>query len=224
MEGFEEKYGAYKEDNFGETIKTYEWIISEKNGKIGYGEDEIGYDEIVIENRGDDKYIVAFNDEWSFERNKYYEALEESQNPQSNWETMASQNYEYDGVTMDLTFSKDEEGLFHFSIGLNVEEKWKAAGIYTYVKLLVNVLNEQLEDKGISSFVTMICGDDVISSEVSFTANGEESELIDDGTWLIDGYQDENFDADECEQLWEQIEDDIYYFLMGDEYSKYKNN
>ena len=111
VEYFEKKYGSYKVDNFGETIKTYEWIISEKNGKVGYGADEIGYDEIVIENRGDDKYIVAFNDEWSFENDKYYQALEESKKTQiETSEVLVEKEYDICGDDVRLLIvSKDEE-------------------------------------------------------------------------------------------------------------------
>lgn len=220
---FSEKYGDYEEGYSYLEGKTYSWIISEEDGEIGYTSDEIGYDSISI--RATDTrqlYVIKFEDEWSsVSDSEYFEALEESQNPESDRETVESKEYEYDGATMYLTFSKDEDGLFYFSITLDVEEKWKGAGIYTYVASLVKILNEQLEDKGISSTVVMLYDEAVISNIMSYTTDGE---LINVGTWLIEGYQDENFDADECEKLWEQMEDDIYYFLMGDEYLQYKNN
>lgn len=214
-----QKYGSYE---VNDKWSYCAWEVSVEDGRIGYEDAEIGFDTISLQDNGNKKYTLFFKDEWSSVNDEvYFEALEESQNPDSDRETIGSKEYEYDGATMYLTFSKDEDGLFYFSITLDVEEKWKGAGIYTYVASLVKILNEQLEDKGISSKVIMLCDEAVISNIMSYTTDGE---LVDVATWLMEGYQDESFDADECEQLWEQIEDDIYYYLLGDEYLKYKNN
>lgn len=214
-----QKYGSYE---VNDKWSYCTWEVSVEDGRIGYEDAEIGFDTISLQDNGNKKYTLFFKDEWSSINDEvYFEALEESQNPESDRETIGSKDYEYDGVTMHLIFSKDDDGLFYFSITLDVEEKWKGAGIYTYVASLVKILNEQLEDKGISSTVIMLCDEAVISNIMSYTTDGE---LVDVATWLIEGYQDENFDADECEKLWEQMEDDIYYYLLGDEYLKYKNN
>ena len=214
-----QKYGSYE---VNDKWSYCTWEVSVEDGRIGYEDAEIGFDTISLQDNGNKKYTIFFKDEWSSINDEvYFEALEESQNPESDRETIGSKDYEYDGVTMHLIFSKDDDGLFYFSITLDVEEKWKGAGIYTYVASLVKILNEQLEDKGISSTVIMLCDEAVISNIMSYTTDGE---LVDVATWLIEGYQDENFDADECEKLWEQMEDDIYYYLLGDEYLKYKNN
>lgn len=214
-----QKYGSYEvNDKWSYCV----WEVSVEDGRIGYEDAEIGFDTISLQDNGNKKYTLFFKDEWSSINDEvYFEALEESQNPEGDWVTLQSQEYEYDGVKMNLSFSEDEEGLFHFSISLNIEEKWKGAGIYTYVASLAKILNEQLEDKGISSTVLMICDGAVISNILSYAEDGE---LIDVAAWIIEGCQDENFDADECLQLWEEMEDDIYYFLMGDEYLEYKNN
>lgn len=229
LSSFSNKYGTVEMETLKNGDKKYYWQLKEANGKMGHEDGGMGFDEItiIIEDVYDEesKHEIFFRDEWSTSSDEaYFEALEESQNPESESKIIQQQESKYDGVTMFLTLSEEGDGEFSFSITLTVEEKWKGAGVYTFAKSLVNVLNEQLEDKGISSTVTMVCDGDLISSVLSYGENEGEVELINVGVWLMEGYQDENFDVEECEQLWVEMENDIYYFLLGDEYMKYKNN
>jgi len=109
---FMEKYGSYEVDSFGDTIKTYEWIISEEDGEVGYEADEIGFDSVVIENRGDDKYIIAFNDEWSFVVDEtYYKEVEESKETENETsDAIAKGEYDICGDSIRLyVIPKDDE-------------------------------------------------------------------------------------------------------------------
>lgn len=222
---FSDKYGDFEFENLKNGDKKYCWQLQPANKKVGFEEGELGFSKVTLTIEDvyeeESKHEIIFRDEWSTSSDEvYFEALEKSQKPESGREIVGSKEYKYDGATMGLTFSKDEDELFYFSITLDVQEKWRGAGVYTYVASFVKVINEQLADKGITSTALMICDDAVISNILSYS---EEGELIDVTTWLMEGYQDENFDADECQRLWEQMEDDIYYYLLGDEYLEYKN-
>lgn len=120
---FSDKYGSYEVDDFGETIKTYKWTISEANGMVGYESDEIGYDEIVIENRGDDKYIIALNDEWSFTNDEtYFNKVEQAKKTENAPSTVIAQG-EYDVCGDVVSFSvivSDDK--IHFVASANTKD------------------------------------------------------------------------------------------------------
>lgn len=212
---FSEKYGAYVVDDFGETIKLYEWYISEENGEIGYEEDEIGYDRIVIQDNGEEEYKIFFKDEWSAIKDEaYYEAVEESSKIENEWNSLLSEKYEYDNESMSISLSVDDKNEYHLSIYLDIEEKWKAAYAYTILSATIKGLEEKIDS--FDKFNTMIlvsCGNDFISSNGIAYTTEEPIETIDIATWITEGLLDTKFNSEEAERFSDQLTNDFISFL-----------
>ena len=212
---FSEKYGSYEADSFGDTIKTYKWTIREDDDKIGYDEEEVGYDDIVIQYDGEKKYTVIFSDEWSIIKDEaYYEALEESKKQEEEWETLSKKNYDYDNASMSLSVSIDSKDEYHFSIYLDIEEKWKAAYVYMVLAATIKSAEESIEgfDK-LNTMVMLSCGNDFISSTGIGYTTKEPVEIIDVTNWIEEGIKDKNYNADEAEKLEQQMLLDILSFI-----------
>ena len=212
---FSEKYGAYVVDDFGDTIKLYEWCISEENGEIGYEEDEIGYDRIVIQDDGEEEYKIFFKDEWSaIKDGAYYEAVEESLKIENEWNSLLSEKYEYDNESMSISLSVDDKNEYHLSIYLDIEEKWKAAYAYTILSATIKGLEKKVDN--FDKFNTMIlvsCGNDFISSNCIAYTTKEPIETIDIATWITEGLLDTKFNSEEAERFSNQLTNDIISFL-----------
>ncbi|MBQ8518768.1 MAG: hypothetical protein IJ455_04055 [Agathobacter sp.] len=98
---FSEKYGACVVDDFGGTIKLYEWSVSEENGKIGY-------DKIIIQDNGEEEYKIFFKDEWSAIKDEaYYEAVESSQENQEESIALAEGEYDVCGDALRLVIIQE---------------------------------------------------------------------------------------------------------------------
>lgn len=130
-----------------------------------------------------------------------------------DWETLASKSYEYDdGSTMTLLFSLDRNGGTHFTIGLEVEEKWKAAYLYTTLEETIQM--EAMQE--LNSAIVMTCGSDMITSYgFSYDLSNSDEQLVDSTKWLAEGLIDENLDSEEADVLVGEIMDDLIDFMSN---------
>lgn len=136
---------------------------------------------------------------------------EEKEN--EDWETLATETYEYDdGSTMTLLLSLDRNGGTHFTIGLEVEEKWKAAYVYTTLEETIQL--EAMQE--MNSVIVMTCGSDMITSYgLSYDLSDSEEQIVDSTKWLAEGLIDENLDSGEADVLVDAIMEDLIDFMSN---------
>lgn len=136
---------------------------------------------------------------------------EEKEN--EDWETLATETYEYDdGSTMTLLLSLDRNGGTHFTIGLEVEEKWKAAYVYTTLEETIQL--EAMQE--MNSVIVMTCGSDMITSYgLSYDLSDSDEQIVDSTKWLAEGLIDENLDSGEADVLVDAIMEDLIDFMSN---------
>lgn len=212
---FSDKYGSYeakKHEYENLEIITYEWKFD------GEKAEESGYSNISIQYNGDEKYTIYFSDEWSAKDDEsYYEYLKEkegepeSENAEEKRKTLADKSYNYDdGSEMRILFSVDENREYYFSIILHIEEKWKAAHVFSILDQVI----QTDEMKAINASIMLDCGDDLLSSYgLSWSSSGD---LINTSEWLVDGLTDEKMDTEKAEELTELITKDIVDFIESE--------
>ena len=128
---FTEKYGSYEVDNYGETIKVYGWDIAEEEAE------ELGYNDVHIQDNGDKKYTVYFSDEWSMLKDEaYYEYLEEK----NTSKTLAEKTYSIGEDKFSFSFS-ESNGEYSFHLLCNIQDKVNA--FYTQILLNEFVTSEE---------------------------------------------------------------------------------
>ncbi|RKJ44689.1 hypothetical protein D7X98_11230 [bacterium 1XD8-76] len=130
-----------------------------------------------------------------------------------DWETLATESYEYDdGSAMTLLFSLDRNGGTHFTIGLEMEEKWKAA--YVYAALEETIQMEAMQ--GLNSEIVMTCGSDMITSYgFSYDLSNSDEQLVDSAEWLAEGLDDEELNSGEADALVGEIMADLIDFMSN---------
>ncbi len=130
-----------------------------------------------------------------------------------DWETLATESYEYDdGSAMTLLFSLDRNGGTHFTIGLEMEEKWKAA--YVYAALEETIQMEAMQ--GLNSQIVMTCGSDMITSYgFSYDLSNSDEQLVDSAEWLAEGLDDEELNSEEADALVGEIMADLIDFMSN---------
>lgn len=130
-----------------------------------------------------------------------------------DWETLATETYEYDdGSTMTLLLSLDRNGGTHFTIGLEVEEKWKAAYVYTTLEETIQL--EAMQE--MNSVIVMTCGSDMITSYgLSYDLSDSDEQIVDSTKWLAEGLIDENLDSGEADVLVDAIMEDLIDFMSN---------
>lgn len=145
------------------------------------------------------------------------EETENEENPEEkeneDWETLATETYEYDdGSTMTLLLSLDRNGGTHFTIGLEVEEKWKAAYVYTTLEETIQL--EAMQE--MNSVIVMTCGSDMITSYgLSYDLSDSDEQIVDSTKWLAEGLIDENLDSGEADVLVDAIMEDLIDFMSN---------
>lgn len=130
-----------------------------------------------------------------------------------DWETLATESYEYDdGSAMTLLLSLDRNGGTHFTIGLEIEEKWKAA--YVYATLEETIQMEAMQE--LNSEIVMNCGSDMITSYgFSYDLSNSDEQLVDSTEWLAEGLDDEELDSGEADALVGEIMADLIDFMSN---------
>lgn len=173
-------------------------------------------DNLITKGNADiiDKSVEEFVSEYKKEKENSQEKEEaenESGESEEERETLAYKSYNYDdGSKMQISFSVDENGEYYFSIILYIEEKWKAAHVFS----ILNQAIQTDEMKAINASVMLACGDDLLSSySLSWSSGGD---LINTTEWLMDGLADENMDTEEAEELTDLITKDIVDFIESE--------
>ena len=125
LEYFSDKYGSYEVSNYGETVKTYKWKITDKKAE------ELGYNSVHIQCNTDKKYTVYFVDEWSYENDEaYYKHLEELK--ENELQVLSKKSYNIREDTFDFIFGEDNNG-YNFSLICKIQDKSDA--FYTHISL-----------------------------------------------------------------------------------------
>lgn len=160
---FYKKYGDYKQGYTG----SYKWDIDGEQAK------EDGYENIIIIDDRDGKYTVSFRYEEETENSNSKEKEEVKEDDVKNFEedseqeskkTLLSEQYEFDGGTIDMTLSKDSESKYYYTIFIRSEIPWKAA--YSYY-MCSGIANSDEFKKTAEPSVMMGCGDVFISNIMS---------------------------------------------------------
>lgn len=197
----EEKTDAAAQDNEVKREETVEETGKEEaDGKTEDTEEE------EKENGKEKKETEAEEKE---ESEKETDPMEEKE----DWETLATESYEYDdGSAMTLLFSLDRNGGTHFTIGLEMEEKWKAA--YVYAALEETIQMEAMQ--GLNSEIVMTCGSDMITSYgFSYDLSNSDEQLVDSAEWLAEGLDDEELNSGEADALVGEIMADLIDFMSN---------
>ncbi len=177
-----EETGEKKEDNKMETEEQEEETEEKEEKNGGGAEEETENEEVSREDEAQD------------------------------WETLASESYEYeDGTVMTLLFSLDRNGASHITIGLETEEKWKAAYLYTMLDETIQL--EAMQE--LNPRIVMTCGSDVITSYGLSYDLSESGKMLDQANWLAEGLTEEEMDADEADELTGEIMDDLIAFMSN---------
>lgn len=143
------------------------------------------------------------------------EETEEKTDPEKaaeDWETLATESYQYDdGSEMTLLFSIDKDGGSHITIGLEIEEKWKAAYVYTSLDETMQI--DAMQE--LNPRIVMTCGRDVITSYgISYHLSAPD-EFLDNTQWLADGLVDEDLDSAAADELVGGIMEDLIDFMTN---------
>lgn len=148
-------------------------------------------------------------EEISEEKDKTNENAEES--PSKERETLASEKYEFNGGTIDMTLSKDGEEKYYYTISILSETPWKAA--YAYY-ICYGVANSEEFKKIAEPSVMMGCGNVFVSNLMSWKAkdNGE-TESIDGTRWILDTLSEAEKNEERSNKELEKLSDELTGFI-----------